>query len=80
MFTSSGKLTNPRMYGSKRARGRKGLVTVIQWSVRLSKNPCYERPYCVTGVIKLTGSKRAPKGICTDKDDGTRKGTELQLQ
>lgn len=44
------------------------------------KNPCYERPYCVTGVIKLTGSKRAPKGICTDKDDGTRKGTELQLQ
>ena len=68
------------MYGSKRARGRKGFVTAMQWLVRLSKNLCYEKPYCVTGAIKLTGLKRTPKGICTDKDDGTRKGTELQLQ
>ena len=32
------ELTNLRMYGSKRARSRKGFDTVIQWSVRSSKN------------------------------------------
>ena len=45
------------------------------WSVRFSKNLRYERPYCVTGAITLAGSEQAPKGICTDRIIGTRKGS-----
>jgi hypothetical protein len=44
----------------------------IVWS---SKNGVYERPYCVTGAIKLSGSKPAPKSICTDRVIGTGKGS-----
>ena len=33
----------------------------------------YENPCSVTGTTKLTGSKRAPKGICTDRKIGTGK-------
>jgi len=33
----------------------------------------YEIPYNVTGVIKLTGSKKRPTGICKDKIIGTWK-------
>lgn len=32
--------------------------------VRFSKILLYERPYSVTGTIKLTGLKEAPKDIC----------------
>ena len=52
-----------KMYRSIRMRNRKGSVTVMQWSVRTSKNLCYENPYCVTGAGKLTGLERTPKGI-----------------
>ena len=34
-------------------------------------------PIDVTGVFKLTGLKRRPKGICTDRIVGTRKGSGL---
>ena len=44
------------------------------WSVRSSKNSRYEKPYCVTGAMTLTGLEQAPKGICTDRITGTRKG------
>ena len=44
-------------------------------SVWSSKNTCYEKPCCVTGASKLTGLKQAPKGICTDRIIGTRKGS-----
>jgi hypothetical protein len=42
--------------------------------VWLSKNSIYEKPYCATGAIMLTGSEQAPKSICTDRIIGTRKG------
>ncbi|MBO5561696.1 MAG: hypothetical protein J6A07_08595 [Firmicutes bacterium] len=33
----------------------------------------YETPYGVTGTVKHTGSKDAPKDICTDRNIGTWK-------
>lgn len=45
-------------------------------SVWLSKNSQNEKPYCVTGTNKLTGSEQRPKGVCTDRNIGTRKGIE----
>lgn len=33
----------------------------------------YESPCNVTGISKLAGLKRAPKGICTDRKIGTGK-------
>ena len=64
MVRMFGKRTDePRMYRSIRMRNRKGSVTVMQWSVRTSKNLCYENPCCVTGAGKLTGLERTPKGI-----------------
>ncbi|GAA6406018.1 hypothetical protein K040078D81_01350 [Blautia hominis] len=42
--------------------------------MRMSKTGRYENPYTVTGGIQRTGTKGKPKGICTDRDDGTRKG------
>ena len=63
MVRMFGKRTDePRMYRSIRMRNQKGSVTVMQWSVRTSKNLCYENPYCVTGAGKLTGLERTPKG------------------
>lgn len=41
-----------------------------------SKIACYETPYSVTGAIKHTGSKQAPKGICTDRIIGTLEAEE----
>jgi len=49
-------------------------------SVWLSKYARYEKPYCVKGAVKPTGSKQTPKSTCKDKTIGTRKGTELLLQ
>ena len=46
------------------------------WLVWWSKNPCYETPYYVKVIIKLTGTERGPKDICTDRFTGTRKGIE----
>ena len=40
-------------------------------SVRLSKIRMYEKPYIVTGNIKLTGSEQAPKEKCSDRIIGT---------
>lgn len=40
-------------------------------SVRFSKNGNYEKPYSVTGAVKLTGSEQASKYICTDRIIGT---------
>lgn len=51
-----------------------GEKTQLVW---ISKTACYESPYGVTGSIKLTGSKQEPKGICTDRIIGTRKGNEF---
>ena len=45
-----------------------------------SKNLVYEKPYCVTGTIKLTGVKSAPKDICTDRVIGTRKGIRFPFR
>ena len=42
-----------------------------------SKIVLYENPYSVTGAVKPTGSEQTPKGKCTDRIIGTRKGTEL---
>ncbi len=41
-----------------------------------SKIACYETPYSVTGAVKHTGSKQAPKGICTDRIIGTLEAGE----
>lgn len=35
------------------------------------KFACYETPCNVTGITKHTGSKQAPKDICTDRIIGT---------
>ena len=51
---------------------------LIAAQVRLSKNIGYEKPYNVTGIIKLAGSKLKPKAKCTDRVIGTRKGAELE--
>jgi len=39
--------------------------------VRFSKIGSYEKPYSVTGTIKLIGSEQAPKYICIDRIIGT---------
>ena len=41
-----------------------------------SKNRLYEKPYSVTGTIKLKGLEQAPKVICTDKIIGTWKAVK----
>ena len=38
----------------------------------------YENPYSVTGTIKHTGSKKAPKDICKGRDIGTWKATNME--
>lgn len=43
-----------------------------------SKNVSYERPYIVTGDIAQTGPQRRPKGICTDRVNGTGKVTDME--
>lgn len=47
--------------------------------MRISKISCYERPYIVTGYIKWTGSKGAPKGICKDRNNGTQKAKNVEV-
>jgi hypothetical protein len=39
-----------------------------------------EKPYTVTGGIQQTGLKRKPKGICTDKEIGTREANDVEGQ
>ena len=51
-----------------------GEKSSLVWS---SKNRNYEKPWCITGASKLTGSKQKPKGICIDRIIGTRKGIRL---
>ena len=46
--------------------------------VRFSKILLYERPYSVTGTIKLTGLKEAPKDICKAKIIGTWKAENTE--
>ena len=46
--------------------------------VRFSKILLYERPYSVTGTIKLTGLKEAPKGIWKAKIIGTWKAENME--
>jgi len=46
--------------------------------VGLSKTFGYEKPYNVTGIIKRTGLKVAPKGVCTDRNIGTWKATNME--
>ena len=46
--------------------------------VRFSKSLLYERPYSVTGTIKLTGLKEAPKDICKAKIIGTWKAENME--
>lgn len=60
------------MYGSLVLSSRNAIPS-IEESARLSKILLYERPYSVTGTIKLTGLKEAPKYICKDKFIGTWK-------
>jgi len=48
--------------------------------VRFSKNDPHEKPYNVTGVIKHTGLKQIPKGICSDRIVGTWKTAELNTK
>lgn len=47
-------------------------------TVRLSKTLVYERPYSVTGTIKQSGLKEAPKDICKDRDIGTQKAPNME--
>ena len=46
--------------------------------VRFSKILLYERPYSVTGTIKLTGLKEAPNDICKAKIIGTWKAENME--
>lgn len=46
--------------------------------MRFSKILFYERPYSVTGAIKLTGLKEAPKDICRAKIIGTWKAENME--
>ena len=45
---------------------------------RFSKILLYERPYSVTGTIKLAGLKEAPKDICIAKIIGTWKTENME--
>ena len=54
------------MYGSKAAMCRNAHALNGEY-VRISKIGIYENPYTVTGCIKHTGSKQAPKSIYTEK-------------
>ena len=49
------------------------LIPLSRWCMGGSKIRRYETPYSVTGTIKCTGLKQAPKGICTDRLVGTWK-------
>jgi hypothetical protein len=62
--------TNLRVYGSK-CRIRRNAYTADAGCVRFSKICPYEKPYYVTGIVKHTGLKQAPKGICIDRFIGT---------
>ena len=66
----------PECKGLKVPHSEMGVWVKAQ-AVRFSRNGCYETPWHVTGVSKLTGLKRRPKGICKDRIVGTRKGSEL---
>ncbi|MBQ2176146.1 MAG: hypothetical protein II453_14160 [Alphaproteobacteria bacterium] len=46
----------------------------------MSKNEAHEKPYSVTGTIKLTGSEQAPKAICKDRIIGTQKAVKRLIR
>ena len=56
---------------------RNAMATNVEL-VRFSKSLLYERPYSVTGTIKLTGLKEAPKDICKAKIIGTWKAENME--
>ena len=45
----------------------------------MSKNRSYESPYNVTGIGKVTGLYRKPKGICKDSIFGTWKAGNMEI-
>ena len=52
----------PECKGLKVPRSEMGVWVKAQ-AVRLSRNGCYEKPWHVTGVSKLSGPERTPKGM-----------------
>lgn len=65
------------MYGSLVLSSRNATPS-CEVSVRFSKILLYERPYSVTGTIKLAGLKEAPKDICIAKAIGTWKAWNME--
>ena len=59
MFKKTDEPANVRVYNCCTQKMR----IPIRGPVRLSKSIEYEKPYTVTGGIKLAGSKQEPKGI-----------------
>ena len=59
----------PECKGLKVPRSEMGVWVKAQ-AVRRSRNGCYETPWHITGVSKLSG----PEGVCTDRIIGTRNG------
>ena len=52
------------------------LSMILVW---VSKIRSYENPYSVIGTIKHTGLKKAPKGICKDRNIGTWKALNTEM-
>ena len=52
----------PECKGLKVPRSEMGVLVKAQ-AVRLSRNGCYETPWHVTGVSKLSGPEGTPKGM-----------------
>ncbi len=46
---------------------------------RMSKIPCYESPYTLTGSIVETGLQEKPKDICKDRIIGTWKARNVEV-
>lgn len=62
----------PECKGLKVPHSEMGVWVKAQ-AVRFSRNGCYETPWHVTGVSKLSGPEGTPY-VCTDRIIGTRKG------
>ena len=76
---SGNRLTNLRMYRSKPGMSRNA-HTAYAGCVGISKICSYETPYNVKSIIKRTGLKQTPKGICTDKSVGTWKAMDMYVK
>lgn len=44
-----------------------------------SKTSDYEKPYSITGTIKLTGPQKLPKDKCIDRIIGTWKARNIEV-